>query len=60
MKVKVEKEIEKELTEKIEENKAQKPESIDNVIDRYVVDIPKTAVKEDLLKLIAEKEREYI
>ena len=40
----------KELDEKIEENKAQKPESIDNEITRYVVDIPKTAVKEDLLK----------
>ena len=45
------KQFEKELTEKIEENKSQKPESIDNTIDRYVVDIPKTAVKEDLLKL---------
>ena len=45
------KQFEKELTEKIEENKSQKPESIDNQIDRYVVDIPKTAVKEDLLKL---------
>jgi len=46
-----EKEFEKDLTKKIEENKAQKEESIDNELDRYVVDIPKTAVKEDLLRL---------
>ena len=48
---KQEKEFEKDLVEKIEENKAQKQESIDNQIDRYVVEIPKTALKEDLLKL---------